>query len=140
RQAHTLKGSARIVNLARVADLAHAMEEVLALYRETRTAAVPKEQIAQLLRQLDKISSELAAIAEAPGNATDGGPSLPPSAQQHGTIEAFERVRVEISEMDALLEMVSAAAVHIEQIAAGIVPVLKVEKLLSVLAEESISN
>lgn len=138
RHAHTLKGAARVVGLPRVADLAHAMEEVLAPYREA-TTEVPKERIAELLQQLDKITAELASLGAEPGSA--GAPSLPPSAQVHrGTIESFERVRVDVVEVDTLLEMASETAIQIERIAAGIEPLLKVENLLSVVAAGWASN
>ncbi len=48
RQAHTLKGAARVVRLPRIAEIAHAMEDALAPHRGSPDA-VSKEQIGRLL-------------------------------------------------------------------------------------------
>ena len=48
RQAHTLKGAARVVRLPRIAEIAHAMEDALAPHRGS-PGAVSKEEIGRLL-------------------------------------------------------------------------------------------
>ena len=58
RQAHTLKGAARVVRLPRIAEIAHAMEDALTPHRDAPDA-VTKEQIGRLLLQVDNISSEI---------------------------------------------------------------------------------
>src|SRR5208283_3678013 len=93
RQAHTLKGAARVVRLPRIAEIAHAMEDALTSHRDSRDA-VTAEQIGQLLQQVDIISSEIRALDPAP--PTDAQSPL-------SAVEPFERVRVGLAEMDALL-------------------------------------
>jgi chemotaxis protein histidine kinase CheA len=56
REAHTLKGAARVVQMPGIAEIAHAMEEVLEKYRGS-SESVPRETIARLLQQVDKIST-----------------------------------------------------------------------------------
>src|SRR5579863_5937882 len=61
RQAHTLKGAARVVRLPRIAEIAHAMEDALAPHRGS-PGAVGKEEIGRLLEQVDTISSQISAL------------------------------------------------------------------------------
>src|SRR5277367_5509676 len=63
RQAHTLKGAARVVRLPRIAEIAHAMEDALAPYR-CSPDGITAEQIGRLLLQVDTISSEIKALDE----------------------------------------------------------------------------
>lgn len=87
RQAHTLKGEARVVRLPRIAEIAHAMEDVLTPYRES-SAAVTKEVIGHLLQQVDIISSEIRTL----------DPSPPPGAEARPVaFEPFERIRVDLA-------------------------------------------
>src|SRR5271167_2527595 len=61
RQAHTLKGAARVVRLPRIAEIAHAMEDALAPYR-CSPDTVTSDQIGKLLHQVDTIASEIKAL------------------------------------------------------------------------------
>src|SRR5208282_2317242 len=121
RQAHTLKGAARVVRLPRIAEIAHAMEDALTSHRDSRDA-VTAEQIGQLLQQVDIISSEIRALDPAP--PTDAQSPL-------SAVEPFERVRVGLAEMDALLSGVSETAVQLDGIRVGIEAVKQVEDRLA---------
>src|ERR1700730_18814609 len=57
RQAHTLKGAARVVRLPRIAEIAHAMEDALTPYRGSADA-ISAEQIGRLLQQGAVVLSE----------------------------------------------------------------------------------
>src|SRR5688572_26105734 len=59
RLAHTLKGAARVVKQPEIADQTHAIEEILAPFRES-AAAVPRQPIEAVLVLLDRISARLA--------------------------------------------------------------------------------
>ena len=61
RLAHTLKGAARVVRLPVIADQAHGIENLLTGFREG-LAAVPGEQIGEVLRHLDIISTQLTGL------------------------------------------------------------------------------
>ena len=126
RQAHTLKGAARVVRLPRIAEVAHAMEDALAPHRGS-LEAVSKAEIHRLLEQVDTISSQISALDPPP---PAGAPSRP------ATLEPFERVRVGVAEMDALLSGVSETAVQLDGIRRSIEVVREVEDRLSALQQQ----
>jgi two-component system chemotaxis sensor kinase CheA len=88
RQAHTLKGAARVVRVTRIADQAHAMEEALQPYREAG-GEIPGAVVSSVLGLLDSVRAGLGTLEPAPAAAGD---------------ETFETVRVEVREVDRLLE------------------------------------
>jgi two-component system chemotaxis sensor kinase CheA len=104
RLAHTLKGASRVVKQPGIAELAHSIEDAFAPLREDH-GEVSRERINQVLGLLDKIAVKVASLE-------------PPSAEVTGETprasseEFFETVRVEIEEIDALLDGVSEASVQ----------------------------
>ena len=68
RLAHTLKGAARVVKQAEIADRAHAIEDALAPFRDT-SDGVAREQIDAVLAHLDEIGSQLVTLVPADGGA-----------------------------------------------------------------------
>ncbi|HVR64948.1 MAG TPA: response regulator [Polyangia bacterium] len=77
RQAHTLKGAARVVRQSEIADLAHGVEDVLSPFREQ--PAVPPDRIDLLLQRLDAIDARVRALGQ-PAAVTAGagnGPAAP---------------------------------------------------------------
>lgn len=105
RLAHTLKGAARVVKQPGIADLAHAAEDIFAAYREGELA-VPKDCVDQALNLLDAISTKVAALDLM-------GPEAKAAESQLASEELAETVRVEIEEVDKLLDGVSEAGVQI---------------------------
>ena len=105
RLAHTLKGASRVVKQPEIAELAHSIEDAFAPLREDK-GEVPGERINQVLDFLDRIAIKVASleIVSAEGR---GETPLPVSE------EVFETVRVEVEEIDALLDGVSEASVQI---------------------------
>lgn len=77
RLAHTLKGAARVVKLAAIADHAHGIEDVLSPLRDG--APVTAQPIGAALAHLDAISGALAAIASPVPAPT---PGLPPPGSE----------------------------------------------------------
>lgn len=130
RQMHTLKGAARVVRLPRIAEIAHSMEDALTPHRGSADA-VSKQQIGRLLQQMDTISSEIRALDPPP---PAGAPALSLSS------EPFERVRVDLAEMDALQSGVVETAVQLDGIRRGIQAVKQVEDLLSKLEQRMSSS
>ncbi len=105
RLAHTLKGAARVVKQPAIAEVAHAIEEIFTPYRDG-SDAIPKESANQTLGLLDTIATKLASLdlpSDQPKSETQGPPRE----------EILETVRVEIGEMDTLLESLSEASVHL---------------------------
>ena len=97
RLAHTLKGASRVVKLPAIAEQAHGVEEVLAPHR-TNPSFSGREPVDALLARLDAIRKEIIAIE--PGRE----PAPDASAASATRPETFETVRVELREMDRLLE------------------------------------
>jgi two-component system, chemotaxis family, sensor kinase CheA len=115
RYAHTLKGAARVVKQARIAELSHSTEEVLADLRE-HPASASAERVRELLAGIDGMSAQLTELA--------GGVSAQPpqplarafdsrARASEPADEQFESVRIEIKEMDALLRTASELGVQL---------------------------
>lgn len=113
RLAHTLKGAARVVRQPGIAQLAHALEDVLAPRRDEGTP-VSAADVAELLRLVDAIAVHVVALdaPTAPTAPSPVGPADEPPALA-GADEAFETVRVDLREMDALLESVFEVGVQV---------------------------
>lgn len=149
RLAHTLKGAARVVKHATVADLAHSFEDVLGPHRDA-PGPVPAQRATELWQLVDKMSKELAALAAAPAPA--GGPTpeagsaskAAASPWQEATAtaptaapteERFETVRVDLGEMDALLAGVSQVAVQVASLRRQTAGLRDVQRLAAVAAD-----
>src|SRR5215475_3134000 len=65
RLAHTLKGAARVVKQAEIANRAHAIEDALAPFRDSMNG-VQREHIGTVVEHLDFISGQLAALTTTP--------------------------------------------------------------------------
>jgi two-component system chemotaxis sensor kinase CheA len=98
RLAHTLKGAARVVRQAEIADRAHAIEDALAPLRDAMTP-VTRGETGPILDHLDEIDSRLrllSPVEPAPVAAAKPLPEEPPRT-----------VRAEIVEMDMVLDGVA---------------------------------
>jgi two-component system chemotaxis sensor kinase CheA len=105
RFAHTLKGASRVVKLPRITEHAHALEEILAPYRDGQRP-MPTEQINGLYKLLDGMAAEIATIDAPPeGKAEALAPALPDPV--------LETVRVDVGEVDTMLEGVAEAMTHV---------------------------
>jgi two-component system chemotaxis sensor kinase CheA len=114
RLAHTLKGAARVVREAKIAETAHAIEDILGPYRDGSLVgdrALRPEDAQRLLALLDSISSAVAALEPSPAKAPDS--PGPPTSSAAAPVEALRSVRVEIEEMDALLGGLFEASVQL---------------------------
>ncbi len=103
RLAHTLKGASRVVKVTAIAEQAHAIESILTPFREAQTP-VTQDELDRLLQLVDGIGARLASI----------DPAAEPEkvvAKERAPEEASETVRVEIEEVDGLLESVTEATV-----------------------------
>jgi two-component system chemotaxis sensor kinase CheA len=105
RLAHTLKGASRVVKQPGIAELAHAIEDAFARHRDG-SDPIPREFTDQALGLLDAIAAKVTSL-DAP--STEPLRETPRPASE----EIFETVRVEIEEIDRLLEGVSEAAVQL---------------------------
>ncbi len=114
RYAHTLKGAARVVGQADIAEMAHAVEDALSPYRNTGQA-VPVGSVREFLRLVGQMADTLDALdAPAPPPAAElaqAGSGTPVVVPQEGP--SPEVVRVELSRLDGLLEGLSEAVVQL---------------------------
>lgn len=94
RLAHTLKGAARVVRQREIADLAHAIEEVLGPHRES-SGSVPAEKVHTVVSQLDGINARLALLD---GGTAGGG--QPPE-------EPLRLVRADVGAIDDIVRLVT---------------------------------
>src|SRR5262245_44741760 len=160
RRAHTLKGAARVVKQPRIAEAAHAMEDVLARYRETG-GPVDAQSTSGLLGYVDSLSAMLSSLDSSLVDASASAPPLPSasalavtpvarvpvapspvdrpveSAVEPGARLAIaETVRIEIQEMDTLLHGIAELGVRVSGIRAAMAAVAQAQLFASALAEE----
>jgi two-component system chemotaxis sensor kinase CheA len=133
RFAHTLKGAARVVKLAEIATQLHAVEDALTPYRDGERR-VSQETIDELLRLLDAAGERLAAIDPA-APAPEDAPA--PNAT---TEEPIATVRVELAEMDVLLEGVTEATVHIHSLQRETDTLERAQRLAALLVDQLVSR
>lgn len=99
RVAHTLKGAARVVKHAPIAETAHAIEGVLAPYRDR--GGVPGAQIAALRAHADDLDAALGSLG-APGPEPDAETAASaPAARAEPLVPT---VRADLAEVDTLLD------------------------------------
>lgn len=100
RLAHTLKGAARVVRQAGIAELAHRIEDVLARYRDG--GALVPSAVADLLAIVDGLSSQLRQLD---GPAPEGPTTerTTPASPSQGD-DRFEAVRVAVTDLDRVLQ------------------------------------
>ncbi len=127
RLAHTLKGASRVVKQSGIGDLAHAIEDNLSQVRET-TEATPQARINEILQLLDDVGSRLSRLDPAT-------PSGSASAQRTDE-EPLETVRVELDEMDALVESVTETAVQMSALDGDLHGLARIRKLAARLSNE----
>jgi two-component system chemotaxis sensor kinase CheA len=137
RAAHTLKGAARVVKRTDIGDYAHAIEDVLEPLRGADRPATAAA-IDALLKLLDQINAAIATLAE----PVAGAEPVPPAAVQPPVApvtaapvaiasasaslltpivepEALQSVRVEINEMDNMLNGFGEVYTQLENLRQG---------------------
>jgi two-component system chemotaxis sensor kinase CheA len=94
RVAHTLKGAARVVKQAEIADLAHAVEDQLNPYRGG-TATATRQQVDALLANIDSINTALARLPN---------PEAPAPSEPVAQTVVTRSVRTDLVELTELLD------------------------------------
>lgn len=106
RWAHTLKGAARVVRQAQIADLLHGVEALLAPLRSSETS-LSRSMIDQLLAACDQVNTLLAQLPSADANQA-GAVDQAGAGVEGGVLPAQDApqriVRADVLEVDALLE------------------------------------
>jgi two-component system chemotaxis sensor kinase CheA len=125
RAAHTLKGAARVVKQGRIAENAHAIEDILAPIRSSENA-VGREDVEKLLGLVDEISGLVASL---------GGPVAEKAAAKVGVPEEpLGIARTDTAEMDALLDGVLETAVRLRAVRGALGTLAEMRRLTDVLA------
>lgn len=108
RDAHTLKGNAVSLGLADMADLAHALEDLLDRARQGALALGP-DRVPALLRQIDALRDALEGVTAGDGGTaperarTAGAPAAPPAERR--------TLRVDVAKLDRLMDLASEIAI-----------------------------
>ncbi|UQA60742.1 hybrid sensor histidine kinase/response regulator [Polyangium aurulentum] len=133
RLAHTLKGAARVVRQMRVGEMAHTIEDALTPFRDGEEQ-ISSEYVSDLLRILERIRETLVELGIEPGpegaEAREDGSGRPASGD-----ERLETVRIDIADMDALLEGLSEAAIQLGPLETGVDAVRHAQRLAGSLRE-----
>lgn len=129
RLAHTLKGAARVVKLAEIADQAHTLEEQLTPFRQS-SQPVAAHVLTQTLAIVDGISEQVRQI-DAPRSTTSDTPVddiLP--------VEMIRTVRTDVAEMDSLLGGIRESHAQVGALRNSISLTERTRKLLETVAIE----
>lgn len=102
RQAHTLKGAARVVRQVEIAELAHGIEDAYTPLRDGRASAT-SELVGRVLAMIDEITRALSRL-DAPAAAVGSTRSAAEPTSTRFEADAPPVVRAELAEMDALLD------------------------------------
>ena len=142
RLAHTLKGAARVVKQLRMAEATHRLEDLLSPHGDGTAAT--GEVRDELLRIVDGLFSQLMALEAPPAGPTHAPAVRPhdepsPSPAPVGE-ETIETVRVEIGEMDALLDGISETAVQIDALRKETGALARGHLLIGLIAESQREN
>ena len=127
RLAHTLKGAAHVVKQEQIARLSHQFEDVLAPF--STASEVPAAQVAILLASRTAWSGSSASLD---GHSTEQQPQRPAAAIAE---ETFDTVRVDIAQMDELLEAVMLSAVQVNGLKRQLEALKAAARLAALLGE-----
>lgn len=132
RLAHTLKGAARVVKQAGIADLIHGVEDTLAPHRDG-SEPLARARIDQLLAMFDAISAMLAQLPRA-----DGAPADPVQAPAGVADPAPRIMRADVLEVDVLLEGLAEIGSELAALQRGVAQLGGVRELARSLREPAL--
>lgn len=136
RLAHTLKGAAGAVKQPRIAELAHAIEDVLASFRKSGEP-LPSAHVSELLQLVAAIQEELSqldrALSEAPDSTAD---AALPRAADGGRIEI---ARVEVSDVNDLSDEIAEALVQLGTLRSGADALHQADRIAAKLVDKTAS-
>jgi two-component system, chemotaxis family, sensor kinase CheA len=128
RLAHTLKGASRVVKQPGIADLAHAVEDAYSPHRDG--AAIPQEITNRVLGLLDAMSQKVASLASIEGDSPKANPKPP-------TEESVESVRIDLEEMDRLLEGVSETSIQVTTLRNELLKIDRARRSAGILLDQT---
>jgi len=107
RDAHTLKGNAVSLGFADMAELAHALEDLLDRARQGAVVLGP-DRVPALLRQIDALRAALEGVGPA-GDAAALSPR--PAAAPSAPAAERRSLRVDVAKLDRLMDLASEIAI-----------------------------
>lgn len=133
RLAHTLKGAARVVKQVAIAELAHQIEDHLAPLRAPEGDV--RVEVEPLLACLDRISELLRVLQVAPAVATS---TAAPATAAPATAPTSDdlRGRMDVVEIDALLDGLSEASVALGAMRHGVTDIERAGHLAELLVDQ----
>lgn len=134
RYAHTLKGAARVVKQLKIAEVAHAIEDALAPYRESGEPISP-EYVTELLRLLDIIREEVSLLDAPPEDSLRTPRIVKENAAPLAGADRFDTLRIATAEMDEILDGISEAAVQLGPLRAGADAVVQAQRAAATIAD-----
>jgi two-component system chemotaxis sensor kinase CheA len=129
RLAHTLKGAARVVKQVRIAEAAHAIEDVLTPLRAAG-AALAEEGKDELHQLLENIAREIDALDGLPTTLSES--RAQPSAAKPA-VKAEPTVRIELGDLDTMVESVAEVGTQVSFLRQQVARVEHVRRLAEVL-------
>jgi two-component system, chemotaxis family, sensor kinase CheA len=129
RLTHTLKGAARVVRQPEIADRAHAIEEVLAPFRDTE-AQVTRDITGVIQSNLDEIGSRLQTL-------TPAEPTVQPAAKSLPSEEPLPIVSADVGEIDMVLDGLAETHALLTGLRDAARGMEKVQRLANVLLTRS---
>jgi two-component system, chemotaxis family, sensor kinase CheA len=126
RLAHTLKGAARVVKQAAIAERAHAIEDALAPFRTG--GALTRECVDRLLKWTDEIGEGVEALSEPKPVAQTSGQPVPVE-------ERTRTLRADLAEVDALLDGLGEAGVLSAGLSSDLAGLERVQELARRIGE-----
>ncbi|MGA2201931.1 MAG: response regulator [Terriglobales bacterium] len=127
RLAHTLKGASQVVRQTAIAGMAHAIEDILCPFRDTE-GPVSELSTAEVLRLLDQIAAKLDELGPSPGS------KVVTSNKGTASIEPLKTVRVDVTDVEALLSALSEAAVQVTTMQSQAGTMKEIKQLASAIA------
>jgi two-component system, chemotaxis family, sensor kinase CheA len=124
RAAHTLKGAARVVKQAEMAELAHRVEEVLVPHRAG--GAMAPARAGEILRLVSEMGARLAGLDQ-PGPSAGG--------RARGD-EAIQAIAIDVDEADAVLRILSEQGAHLAALPPEVAALEQASRLAGVLGDQ----
>ncbi len=115
RGAHTLKGAARVVRQAEIAEAAHRFEDLFIPFRDAE-GPPPRGCVDELFQLVDRMMAALNALD--PQEPAAGAPS-----EAEVREDAFRTIRVQVEELDGLLDGIGEAGVGLAALRGGLAEV-----------------
>src|SRR5882724_2172712 len=129
RLAHTLKGAARVVKQAEIADLAHKLEDVMGPLRDGATS-IAREGVDSVLAILDLMTARLANLD--PPALSDGATAEVPVTPE----PPLRTFRAELGELDPLLNGLAEVNIQLATVRRSSSAMEEARRLTEILADQ----